>query len=115
MLNRDELIAGLPITRWQELDEGERFACTLVFIERMLNAIESEGRETDDWELENVGYALALLAGGMGSRSAVPYVWRSLNPIGERGPSFDKVPIPGIPERDELRTLLGILKSQCGM
>ena len=85
-MDRDALIAVLSNNaRFNSKFPYERKAIAEHFVELILDAIASEGREPDEWEAHNIAAAIGYIAGSM-YNAALVVGERALTPAEERSP-----------------------------
>lgn len=84
-MDRNQLVAALPRpAEWNKKQSYERKAIAEDFIGAILDAIEAENREPDDWESHDIAAAIGYVAAHW-YNAALNIAERSLTPPEDRG------------------------------
>lgn len=104
-MDRDAVLDGCPTdAAWNALHPTKRHRWAVTLIGRTLDELEKEGREPDNWEANDLAYAIAACAGGLYSLACTA-VARALTPPEGRAEGYVKLE-PGLDLR-ALRIGLG--------
>ena len=89
---------------WANLSNDEKKDFAKQILLEFIDAIESEGRDVDAWELSAIKYASQLLAGNMPTAS-FRETMIGMTPTTERSSAIDRTPY-AIPSFDNLRDMV---------